>query len=455
MPGLIPDHLINETAEQQLVAAVIQRGSRAYDYASHVLQGMDPFNRPHRRQLWRLFEEMASKGEMGDAIAGDQLVEWMRKTPASCGESRDDDIGSDFRGPSLFEKDNVKVLDDASAYAPEHTYPKTLETLRHLSIGRFAVSQMDRALKRSANRSNSPIDELGHAWAHVEQTVRSRATAGLLTMADAEESRIQRELAEAGEGSIALTWGIEDMDDKVPLRGGRMYVLAGRPSEGKTTFALQAQAANLKHGIPMGFISLESRAEDLAEMIQPHCLDIEHLKMWHLSKSAKMTVKDLSVEFRRLQREGCRMIAVDYLQLLRSSSQRASEYERVTEASQELMALANESGICVLAIAQMNRLVDVASDQEMPRPKLSDLRGSGAIEQDADAVIFCWRRDDKSKAVVTTTMLVEKQRRGGLGGVDVRFNKLKGIFEPLIAKGPGRHEQWEKKPSDKEDLFDV
>jgi len=238
---------------------------------------------------------------------------------------------------------------------------------------------------------------------------------------------------------------------------GDLVIIAGRPSMGKTSLAMNI-AANVairsKKGV--GVFSLEMAAEQLLmrllcseARVSAHRLRTGYLreKEWpllisaagqlaeaplYIDDSATMTVLELRAKARRLHSEcDLGLLVVDYLQLLRSAGRAESRQIEITEISRSLKALAKELKVPVVALSQLSRAVEARTDH---RPMLSDLRESGAIEQDADVVAFVYREEHYNRTEDNEGMgeiIIGKQRNGPVGHVKVAFIGEYTRFENL------------------------
>lgn len=261
----------------------------------------------------------------------------------------------------------------------------------------------------------------------------------------------------------AMTCGWQNTD---------LIIVAGRPSMGKTSVVLAAlKNAAFDHGEPVGIFSLEMANYQLA--IRLLCMDArvnsQALRSGKLSKadfaklatsinkfqSAKifiddtpaLTITELRARARRLKmQEGIKLLAVDYLQLLRVGGRDGRGYEnRVVEVSiisQSLKALAKELDIPVIALSQLSRAVETRGGDK--RPVLSDLRESGSIEQDADVVMFVYRPEvyDRVEIEGLSELILAKQRNGPLGTANVLFLKDYTLFTNL-AKSADVPKHWQ------------
>jgi replicative DNA helicase len=239
-----------------------------------------------------------------------------------------------------------------------------------------------------------------------------------------------------------------------------LIILAARPSMGKTAFALDiARQTAVKYNTPVGIFSLEMSSQQLVDRMLASEARVDAWKlrtgkidsdeeferirdaMGRLSKApifiddqpANNALAMRSVA-RRLKREhGIGLIVVDYLQLMTSSVSRSSDnmVQQVTEISRSLKTMARELDVPVLALSQLSRAIE----QRRGRPRLSDLRDSGSIEQDADVVMFIHNEDrykepGEEKSNVAE-ILIEKHRNGPIGKVDMYFDAKRVTFLPV------------------------
>jgi len=255
------------------------------------------------------------------------------------------------------------------------------------------------------------------------------------------------------DGVTGVPTGFTDLDRMTGgLQPSDLIVVAGRPSMGKTSFALNiaqyvAVLGDGEAGLPVGVFSLEMSKEQLAMRLLSSEAEVEFFKIRsgglkeeersNLGKAAgklygaplyiddtpALGILELRARARRLKKEhGLALLVVDYLQLMRGRVSAPDRREQeISEISRSLKALAKELNVPVVAISQLNRMVEQREDK---RPRLSDLRESGAIEQDADVIIFIYRdvvynKDSKEKE--TAEIIVGKQRNGPVGDVRLMF----------------------------------
>ena len=251
------------------------------------------------------------------------------------------------------------------------------------------------------------------------------------------------------------------------LQKGDLIVLAARPSMGKTAFALNiAENVAVKEGLPVLVFSMEMGASQLAlrvvgslgrinqQNLRTGRLDsgewerlteaVERLGQvqMHIDETAALTGSELRARARRMARQfgTVGLIIIDYLQLMSGSS--GSDENRATEIgeiSRGLKALAKELQCPVIALSQLNRSVESRNDK---RPMMSDLRESGAIEQDADIIMFIYRDDyynKDSKEPGVAEIIIAKQRNGPVGDVKLTFLKPLTRFDNLAPGSRGEY----------------
>jgi replicative DNA helicase len=252
--------------------------------------------------------------------------------------------------------------------------------------------------------------------------------------------------------------GFVDFDIKTAgLQASDLIIVAGRPSMGKSAFAVGiAEYAGVIEKVPVAFFSLEMSKEQLAQrMLCSHAkVDAHKVRTGYLATSdwprltaaagklseasifvddsPSISVMELRAKARRLKsRFDIKLIILDYLQLMRGSSGSENRQQEISDISRSLKALARELNIPVIAISQLSRAVESRTDH---RPQLSDLRESGAIEQDADVVVLILReeyynptQDNQGIAEI----IIAKQRNGPVGSMRLAFIKEYTRFENL------------------------
>ncbi len=238
----------------------------------------------------------------------------------------------------------------------------------------------------------------------------------------------------------ALTSGFQKSD---------LIIVAGRPSMGKTAFCLNiARNAAVDYGVPVGIFSLEMASQQLAlrMLCAEACVNSHAVRTGTLPKaewprlstsvgrlaeaqifiddSPALNILEIRAKARRLKYEkNIGLLIIDYLQLVHGPAKSESRQQEISAISQSLKALAKELEIPVIALSQLSRAVEVRGGER--RPVLSDLRESGAIEQDADVVIFIYRaeRYGKTEKEGFAEIIIGKQRNGPVGTIELNFIK--------------------------------
>lgn len=250
------------------------------------------------------------------------------------------------------------------------------------------------------------------------------------------------ELQKLGSGLRGVATGFGGLDNLLAgMQDSNLIILAARPGVGKTAFALNvARSVVVESKLPTAIFSLEMSKEELSDrlLVRQGMIDAWKLKTGKLTTddfdrlsdamgiladaplfiddTPGLTVTELRTKARRLQVDkGIRFIIVDYLQLMHGNT-RDNRVQEVSEISQGLKNLARELRLPVLALAQLNRQMEARGG----KPRLSDLRESGSIEQDADVVMFLHRDDEEVKESVVCS--IEKHRNGPTGQFNLYFN---------------------------------
>jgi replicative DNA helicase len=252
--------------------------------------------------------------------------------------------------------------------------------------------------------------------------------------------------------------GFTDLDEKTSgFQPSDLIIIAGRPSMGKTAFCLNiAQHAATVDQVTTVIFSLEMSKEQLAlrMLCSEARVDNHKLRSGHIAENEwgkltlaagrlseaslfiddtpGMSVFEMRAKARRLKAEhGLGMVIIDYMQLMSGSKARSDSREQeISEISRSLKALAKELNVPVLALSQLNRRLEDRTDK---RPQMSDLRESGAIEQDADVILFVYRDEvyhpDSEEAKGTAEVIIGKQRNGPIGDVPLTFINQYTRFE--------------------------
>ena len=265
------------------------------------------------------------------------------------------------------------------------------------------------------------------------------------------------ELKTHKKGITGIASGYKRLDQMTSgFQKSDLVILAARPSMGKTALALTLAATAAAEGQSVGFFSLEMSAEQLTLRLLSSESGIPHhhirnasitseewleltkvagqlgdMKLF-IDDTAMLDIMDLRAKARKLKMEhNVQLLVIDYLQLIHSAKRHENRHQEVSEISRALKALAKELEIPVIALSQLSRAVDSRMDK---RPILSDLRESGAIEQDADLIMFLYREsvyNQETENPALAELIIGKQRNGPTGTVHLHFAKEQTKFEDM------------------------
>lgn len=354
-------------------------------------------------------------------------------------------------------------------------------TLVELSRRRrlFAIAE---GIAHDARHGVGPVEdavERAETALHALRERRAGDTTRTMRQAADEALRAAAAAYDRGEGLSGLPTGIRDLDRLMGgLQSTDLVIVAGRPGMGKTSLATNITCNLADAGTPVGFFSLEMSGEQLATRViaeragvpssrirrgaisESEYADLERAGRAIadypviIDQAGGISIAQLAIRARRMKRQhGIGAIVVDYIQLMAGSGKRrdANRVAEVTEITTGLKALAKDLGVPVIALSQLSREVEKRDDK---RPRLSDLRESGSIEQDADVVLFVYREayylaaakpaegapeffewEAKLEAIEgRAEIIVAKQRHGPTGTVDVAFDAAVTAFRDLPAE---------------------
>ena len=268
------------------------------------------------------------------------------------------------------------------------------------------------------------------------------------------------ELSNKSDGLIGSSTGFKDLDNKLQgLQKGDLVVVAGRPSMGKTSFAMNiaenilldddSNGSVLIFSLEMPGESLTTRLlsgmtklnqqnvrsgmlkDDELRILLQQSEKLKNMPLW-IDDSSILSPMELRAKARRLARtekDGLSLIVVDYLQLMQLPLSIENRVNQISEISRSLKSLAKELNVPVIALSQLNRAVEQRPNK---RPIMADLRDSGAIEQDADVILFIYRDEvynEDSEQGNKAEIIIGKQRNGPIGTVNLTFLKEFTRFE--------------------------
>ncbi len=441
----VPPHSIE--AESSVLGGLLLDNA-AWDRVGDVLKEGD-FYRYEHRLIFAAIRDLVNANKPADVITVYEVLQSVGKA---------DDVGG------------LSYLNSLAQFVPSASNIRRYgEIVRERAILRKLVTASDEIATSAFNTKGRAVDKI---LDEAEQKIfnigeeGARNKQGFQAMESLVVDLLDRvqEMADQQNEITGVPTGFYDLDRMTSgLQPGDMVVLAARPSMGKTAFAVNiAEHVALNEGLPVAIFSMEMGASQLAVRIvgsigrvdQGHLRNgrltddewprlteaIEKLRniSLHIDETPGLTPSELRANARRLARQCGKLglIVVDYLQLM-SGSGGGSDENRATELgeiSRGLKMLARELQCPVIALSQLNRSVEQRPDK---RPMMSDLRESGAIEQDADIIMFIYRDEyytkDACKEPGVAEVIIAKQRNGPTGTVKLAFLRNLTRFESLAA----------------------
>jgi replicative DNA helicase len=445
----VPPHSVE--AEQSVLGGLLL-DNMAWDRAGDLLTDSDFYRYEHRliygaigalvgqskpADVITVFEQLQSLGKAQDSGGLQYLNALAQSVPSAANMRRYAEI---VRERSILRK-LIAASDD---------------------IATSAFNPQGRAVSTVLDEAESKIFQIGEEGSRQKQGFQ-----GIDKLVVSLIDRVQELHDNGAEEVTGVRTGFYDLDRMTAgLQKGDLMVLAARPSMGKTAFALNiAEHVAVREELPVLVFSMEMGASQLAlrlvgslghinqQNLRTGRLDsaewerltdaVEKLGQVQLfiDETAALTSSELRARARRMARQFGQLglIVIDYLQLMSGSS--GSDENRATELgeiSRGLKALAKELQCPVLALSQLNRSVETRTDK---RPMMSDLRESGAIEQDADIIMFIYRDDyytkEQSKEPGISEIIIAKQRNGPVGTVKLTFLKPETRFANLAPGSSG------------------
>lgn len=462
-PEQIP--LYSNDAECAVISCVVNNGTAALDLAIDLVQEAW-FNIPANAAAWRTLREMGARRQPIDLVT---FTEALRQN----GELQKIEGGPGYVASEWSR--TTGLLSTLEHWAEQvRDYWRRREAVR---IGRELMG----AARNFQDPTNDILDATEKSLLELRRDTKE---IGLVQCADAvNEALASIEAHYKNRGQVlGLTTGFVDFDRMTDgLHGGQLIIVAARPSMGKSAFALNIAehvCTHTKH--PVALFTLEMPKVDLMKRLLCSVADVNLgvTKTGFMSKTEASRLMDVSADLsdaplyldstpslniasfrsrarRAVARSGVRLLIVDYLQLMKGVSKRASQDRRleIDEISSGLKAVAMELNVPVLALAQLNRSADEASV-----PKISHLRESGGIENDADVVALLHRPErltkdpeKKDKLAGQAFLYVEKNRNGGTGDIELQFNgpryRFTGVTQKLFSNNQAERQTKRPAPS--------
>lgn len=377
------------------------------------------------------------------------------------------DVLDDMGGPAYLAEISNSV--PSSANIEQH-----IEIVRDKALSRMLIKECDNIVSKAYEESEEIDTLLDYAESKIFEISEKRLKKGFSAIDPVLKrtfERIDELYHSSGSGVTGVATGYKKLDEMTAgFQRADLLILAGRPSMGKTAFALNlARNASIDHGMAVGLFSLEMSADALA--LRLLCTEAKVNQMGvrtgkltkdemnrltsHASKlmtapiyiddSPSLNVLELRAKARRLKSEkNVELLIIDYLQLMEGTKGENRQQE-ITHISRSVKGIAKELNVPVLALSQLSRQVE--NRDKSKKPQLSDLRESGAIEQDADVVMFVYRpeyygieefEDTGQSTHNMCEIIVGKQRNGPTGTARLTFLKEFGKFgDPDLFTGAG------------------
>ncbi|MGQ0428793.1 MAG: replicative DNA helicase [Gammaproteobacteria bacterium] len=433
---------------EQAVLGGLMLDVNAWDAVADIVTATDFYRRDHRL-IFEAIAEVAEKRGACDAVTVSEQLE--RK-------GRLEEIGG-LAYLGTIARDTPSAA-NVRAYA---------EIIRERSILRqLAAAGAEIAASATDSRGRAASELVDEAERRVFEIAErgSRGRFGFIAIKDVLPETIDRlDLLHQSPGEMrGVPSGFTQLDKKTTgLQPGDLVVIAGRPSMGKTTLAVNiAEYAAVGKNIPTAIFSMEMSAEQLTLRLISSLGSVNqsHLRTgefstedWariqgamsqlsgaplYVDESPALTPTEVRARARRLKRErGLGLVVVDYLQLMQVPGTKENRATEISEISRSLKALAKELQVPVVALSQLNRAVEQRTDK---KPVMSDLRESGAIEQDSDLILLIYREevyDSNTARKGLADIIIAKQRNGPVGEVLLTFQGEYTRFKTYVAESYG------------------
>ncbi len=429
----IPPH--NYEAEESVLGSVLIDKEAILKVADLVTA--DDFYKPSHRYIYQSCIDLHEKGEPIDVVS---LVNRLREKKILA------EVGGEVSVTHLAT--TVPTAGNVGHYG---SIVQKTATLRRLISAAATISDMG---FEEAQEVDTVLDDAEQLLFSVSREHRQQHFTKVSEALEEAFERIDR-LNKGSQGLRGVPTGFAELDRKLAgWQKSDLIILAARPSVGKTTLALDFARHAALAGTTVGLFSLEMSKEQLVDrLLAAHA----HVDLWRM-RSGKLEVEGEYDDFsrlgqamgelseaplfiddhasnnvmgmrtmaRRLQSEhDLGLLVIDYLQLMESNKYKDNRVQEVSDISRGLKKLAIELDIPIIALSQLNRGVELRTDQ---RPKLSDLRESGSLEQDSDIVMFIHRDNDQFEEgrqrpdAYDVSLLIEKHRNGPTGEIPLRFH---------------------------------
>ncbi len=436
----VPPH--SEEAEQSVLGGLLINGA-AFDQIADIIKESDFYRHDHRL-IFRLISDLVEKDIPVDLLTLKNHIS-------------DNELLAEIGGFVYLTNLAKEVASTANIKAYAQIIREKAVLRKLIEVG----NEIAASAYQTEGKSSKDILDAAEAkvLGIADETLSEQE--GFINIQSALTQAIERiEVLYSSDKSVTgLSTGFTDLDSKTSgLQNSDLVIIAGRPSMGKTSFAMNiAATVAVESDKPVAIFSLEMPGEQIAMRLISSMGRVELAKLrkgdlsdsdWpkitsimsiltqkkniYIDESSALTPTDIRARARRLHRErGLSLIVIDYLQLLQGSREGENRTNEISEISRALKGLARELNVPVIALSQLNRSVEQRPDK---RPVMSDLRESGAIEQDADVIMFIYRDEvynEDSPDKGTAEILIRKQRNGPIGTVKLSFLGQYTLFADL------------------------
>ncbi len=428
----------NIDAERALLGSIMLRPVALNDVLDTVSE--DDFYVQKHRVIYRVMSDLARVGDPIDLVSVSEKLTSLNLVEQAGGVSYLNELANtvpsstniEYYAKTVANKSTLRKLINAGDYVSELGFKEGEDIEVVLDDAEKKVFEIT-GNPTSAQKFTSIKDIIPKSWEKLETLSQSD---GSLRGVPTGYSALDNILS-----------GFQDSD---------LIILAARPSTGKTALSLDiARKAAVNHNVPIGFFSLEMSADQLTDRMLSAEAQVDSWRMRtgkgltdddfgrisiametlskapiYIDDKPGNSINQMRSTARRLKAEhGLGLIVVDYLQLMTTSKHHDSMVNQVTEISRSLKALARELEVPVIALSQLSRAVESRGG----KPRLSDLRDSGSIEQDADVVMFLHkeRNEDGVGRSQVTDVLIEKHRNGAVGFCQLFFDDARTTFLDL------------------------
>ena len=431
----LPPHSVE--AEQSLLGALLI-DNQAFDRVADIVAA-DDFYRDDHRRIWRHIARLVEASRPADVVTVAESIE--------ASEDKDKTGGTAYLAALAQNTPSALNVRRYAELVRERSVQRRLAQVA-TEIAETALSPTGKDVDQLLDEAESKIFQIAESGARKDQGL-----IGISPVLAKVFERIDHLHSQENPSDITgVPSGFVDLDRLTAgLQPGDLVIVAGRPSMGKTSFALNIAEHVALHpsvGLPVAIFSMEMSASQLAMRMLSSMAKVDQTRLrtgrlsdeeWsrltdeiarlneariHVDETAALNALELRARARRMKREYGKLglVVVDYLQLMSSSSHGENRATEISEISRSLKALAKELDVPVIALSQLSRAVEQRNDR---RPLMSDLRESGAIEQDADVILFIYREEvyapDKEEAKGRAEVIIGKQRNGPIGSVHLTF----------------------------------